>query len=414
MAINLRTAQQNASPGDAMDAQLAALRSQIDQLNNATGIEGASARSQAVARYNSLLSQRQRATAQTTANTAQADAQAAQRRILGTAQGGIDRLSNDPTDRLFREYLQGQMTNQVLDPNNVPFANGAPQMQAQQVNYRDPFNAQTIQAMTNEQAAGAGSAETARNQLMRDAALASGGNAFDPSLMAAQAESMGERNKAIANARNQINMVANRENAATQNAASSQNAQFGQQAGMFNTGNQMNATNANYQAGTQARMYNQGQQSGAAGQLGQYNNQRQGMMSDAEGRLIDVVGRQVFRGPETQMQMPGVQLPNFQQYQQQRPATQGYQQPQQGVVGTYQNPSIQAGSRSSVWAGSGQPSSGSGTMTRNFGPTGTGTPIYQQASQHVQPGTTQTPSIWNPNQRQAPGVKTPIYEANGF
>ncbi len=395
-----------------IDDQLAAAKRKVQQLDNATGIEGASARSQAVAAYNALLSQKSREGSAGNANTAQADAKAAQQRILGTAQGGIDRLSNDPTDRLFREYLQGQMGAQVLDPGNVPFQGGAPQMEAQRVNYRDPFDAQTVGAMVNEQAAGAGAAEASRNQLMRDAALASGGNAFDPSLMAAQAESMGERNKAVAGARNQINMVANRENAATQNAAASQNAQFGQQAGMFNTGNQMNALNANYQAGTQARMYNQGQQSGAAGQLGQYNNQRQGMVADAEGRLINVLGQQVFRSPETQMNMPGVQLPNFQQYSAQRQPAQPVQQ-QRGTVGTYQNPSVQAGLTGSAWSGSGRTSTGSGTTTTSMGPTGTGTPIYQQASQYVKPAQPKAPSIWAGG-AQLPGQKTPIYDPYGM
>lgn len=476
-----RALAQTANPGSELDGQLAALRSQISQLQNASGIGAASQLSQLTARYNGLLQQKKQAAAQGTANTAKAEAEAARDKILGTAQGGIDRLTNDPTDKLFREYLQSQMGAQVLDPNAKPFENGAPQysaqtMQAQQgqafgydpermtaqtVTYKDPFDAQTVGAMVNEQAAGAGAAESARNQLMRDAVLANGGNAFDPSLRAAQSESMAQRQTAIANARNQINMVANRENTATQNAAATQNANYGQQAGqfnavagnqagqfnaanqqsasfnnaqlgqqanqfnagsqnqagMFNANNQMTAQNANFQAGNQARMYNQGVQSGAAGQLGQYNNQRQGMTSDAEGRLINVLGQQVFRGPETQMNMPQMQLPNFQQYSAPRqPAQQSYT-PQQGAVGTYQNPSIQAGSTSSVWAGSGKQSQGSGTTTKNFGPTGTGTPIHQQASQYVKPAQTQQPaSVWanGTTTKQLPGQKQPIFNATGF
>jgi hypothetical protein len=85
------------------------------------------------------------------------------------------------------------------------------------------------------------------------------------------------------------------------------------QAGMFNVGNQMTAQNANFNAGQQSQMYNQGQRTQAAGQLGSYNNQRQGMLSDAEGRQIGVVGQQVFRGPETGL--PQGQQPNFQQWQ---------------------------------------------------------------------------------------------------
>lgn len=464
---------------DDLTQQMQALRTQINGLNGATGIGAASQLSQLTAQYNNLLGQRSRlaATAQQQAGTqqnarAQADAKAAQQKIIGTAQGGIDRLKDDPTDKMFREYLQSQMGAQVLDPNGKPFENGAPQytaqtmqaqqgqaasysperMEAQKVNYKDPFDQQTIGAMVNEQAAGAGAAESARNQLMRDAVLANGGNAFDPSLRAAQSESMAQRQTAVANARNQINMVANRENTATQNAAATQNANYGQQAGqfnamagnqagqfnaanqqqasfsnaqlgqqagmfnagaqnqagMFNANNQMQAQNANFQAGNQARMYNQGVQSGAASQLGQYNNQRQGMTSDAEGRLIGVLGQQVFRGPETQMNMPQMQLPNFQQYNQ-RPQTQpqtGYR-PQTGPVGTYQNPSIQAGSTSSVWAGSGRPSVGSGTTTSSFGPTGTGTPIHQQASQYVYRPTNTQPTQ-RPQQFGSQGTYKPL------
>lgn len=481
-----RAQAQAANPGSALDGQLAALRTQINQLSNATGIDGAAARNNLVNRYNSLLQQKQQMSAQTSAqgsaNTAKAEAEAARKKILGTAQGGIDRLNSDPTDKLFRDYLQGQMGAQVLDPNAKPFEGGAPQysaqtMQAQQgqaaaynpermtaqtVNFRDPFDQQTIGAMVNEQAAGAGAAESARNQLMRDAVLASGGNAFDPSLRAAQAESMAQRQSAVASARNQINMVANRENAATQNAAAAQNANYGQQAGqfnamagnqagqfnaanqqqasfnnaqmaqqagqfnagaqnqagMFNVGNQMQAQNANFNAGQQSRMYNQGVQSGAAGQLGQYNNQRQGMLSDAEGRLIDVTGRQVFRGPETQMR-----LPNFQQFSgggggnmtsgvTYAPGYFGSAIQSGGTRAGYGNPSGTA----PVWAGSGRTPQGSGTTTTSFQNGYTGTPFYQQASQYVNrtPTQQQQPSIWagGTQQRQMPGTKQPIMNPN--
>lgn len=467
------------SQDDVMTSQLTDLRRQIDQLNGASGIGAASQLSQLTAQYNNLLNQRNRARADsaTQASTqaatrenaqAQRQAEEARNRILNTAQGGIDRLQNDPTDQLLRSYLRNQMGAQTLDPNNTPFRDGAPQfnaqgyqaqgvtgqqgqaftynperMDAQTVNYQDPFDQQTIQAMVNEQAAGAGAAETARNQLMRDAVLANGGNAFDPSLAAAQAESLSERNKAVANARNQINIVANRENAATRNAASLANAQFGQQAGqfnassgnqagqfnagaqqqasfnnaqlgqqagmfnagaqnqeaqfgasaqnqagMFNVGNQMQAQNANFNAGNQARIFNQGVQSQAAGQLGSYNNQRQGMMSDAEGRLINVVGQQVFRGPETpvQQQQPQIPLPSFQQWSAAPQSTVSYAPgyfnsaiPQSAPRGTYANPS----GNSAVWAGSGRTPQGSGTTTTSFQNGYTGTPWNQQASQYV-------------------------------
>lgn len=499
----------------AMDAQLNALRYQIGQMQGATGIGGASQLSQLTAQYNNLLSQRNRVRADAAQqqqtnqnNAAQRQAEQARDRILGIAQGGIDRLQNDPTDQLLRQYLQGQMGAQVLDPTNTPFREGAPQfnaqgyqsqgitgqqgqsftynperMEAQRVDYQDPFNAQTIQAMVNEQAAGAGAAESARNQLMRDAVLASGGNAFDPSLAAAQAESMAERNKAVANARNQINIVANRENAATRNAASLANAQFGQQAGqynanvgnqawqynagaqqqasfnnaqlgqqagmfnagaqnqanqflasaqnqagMFNTGNQMQAQNANFQAGNQARMYNQGIQSQAAGQLGSYNNQRQGMQTDAEGRLINVLGQQVFRGAETPVQQQQqVQMPTFQQWSAMPQSNVTYApgyfgSATGGRTGTYQNPSIQSGLTGSVWAGSGQASKGSGTTTNNFASGYTGTPWNQQASQHISNETNRNFSAY-PQQKpvpmgqlpQLPGVKQPLnYTARDF
>ncbi len=440
---------------------------------------------------------------------AQDQALAARDQIMGTAQGGIDRLKTDPTDQAFRAYLQQQMGKQTLDPNGKPFENGAPtvaaqqgqasnynavqanaaqtqaygydpsraevgQMDASSVNYRDPFDAQTIGAMVNEQASGAGAAEAARNQLMRDAILANGGNAFDPSLQAAQSESMAERQKAVANARNQINMVANRENAATQNAASManagfkqqagqfnvgsqnqanqfnanaanqagqynasanqnaanqnagfqqqanqfnagaqnqagqfnaganqnasfQNAQLGQQAGMFNTGNQMQAQQANFNAGTQAQMYNQGQQSQAAGQLGAYNNQRQGMLTDAEGRLINVVGQQVFRSPETQVPTQQ-QFPSFQQW---SGSAQSTNQKAPGYGQSWTAPQA-SGLTGSVWAGSGKPSVGSGYTTSTFGPTGTGTPIYQQASQYV------TKPVTKPVTGLAPQYKKPV------
>lgn len=417
---------------------------------------------------------------------AKAKAEANQKQITGTAQGGIDRLKGDQTDQMFRDYLQKQMGAQPLDPNATPFKDGAPQynaqgmtaqqgqastydptntkafnydpnsvgsanMQAQSVNYQDPFDEATIGAMVNEQAGAAGAAESARNQLMRDSILANGGNAFDPSLQASQAESMGERNRAVASARNQINMVANRENAATRNAASMANAGFGQQAaqtnagfqqqanmanqnaqnqagqfnanasqsaagqnaqfanqagqfnanaiqsagfqnaqlgqqagqfnanaqnqaGQFNVGNQMNATNANFGAQRQAQQFNQGVQSQAAGQLGTYNNQRQGMISDAEGRLINVLGQQVFRGPEASTAQPSIQYPSFQQYSTQTQQARPQQQPSRGFVGTYQNPSIQAGLTSPVWAGSGKPSVSSGYTTSSFGPGQIGNP----------------------------------------
>lgn len=492
----------------AQDAQLAALRTQIGQLQGASGIGAASQLSQLTAQYNSLLSQRNRARATasqaaTTAQNTQAQRQAEQARqqIMDTARGGVSRLANDPTDQALRQYLQSQMGAQVLDPTNTPFKDGAPQftaqgysptttqaqqgqsftynpdrMEARQVSYQDPFDSQTIQAMVNEQASGAGAAEAARNQLMRDAVLANGGNAFDPSLASAQAESMSERNRAVANARNQINMVANRENAATRNAASLANAQFGQQAnqynatagnqagqfnaaaqqqgsfnnaqlaqqagmfnagaqnqaaqfgagaqnqaGMFNIGNQMQAGMANFNAGNQARMYNQGVQSGAAGQLGAYNNQRQGMISDAEGRLIDVTGRQVFRGPETQVRQPAIQLPSFQQFSGNMtsgvtyaPGYFGSAIPQTAARGTYANPS----GTSSVWAGSGTRPQGSGTTTTSFQNGYTGTPWNQQASQYVnrqpQQPQQQASSIWAGDQRQLPGMKTPIYYANNY
>lgn len=534
----------------AQDAQLAALRSQIGQLQGASGIGAASQLSQLTAQYNSLLNQRNRAraTAQQAATTAAANnqniqaqrqAEQARQQIMDTARGGVSRLTNDPTDQLLRQYLQGQMGAQVLDPNSVPFQEGAPQftargydpatataeryspttamaqqgmaftydpqaMQAREVSYQDPFDDQTRQAMVNEQAAGAGAAESARNQLIRDAVLASGGNAFDPSLAAAQAESMSERNRAIANARNQVNIVANRENAATRNAAALANAQFGQQAnqfnttaqnqagqfnaaaqqqgsfnnaqlaqqagqfnaaaqnqasqfgagaqnqanqfnaaaqnqagqfgaasqnqaGMFNVGNQMQAQNANFNAANQARMYNQGIQSGAAGQLGAYNNQRQGMISDAEGRLINVTGQQVFRGAEAplQTQQTNIQLPTFQQYSGNISSGVTYAPgyfnsaiPQAAARGTYANPS----GTSSVWAGSGTRPQGSGTTTINFQSGYTGTPWNQQASQYVrqqpqQPQLPQQPpSVWAGGGTQAPipGVKQPIYYANTY
>lgn len=491
---------------DEMTMQLSDLRRQINGLQGASGIGAASQLSQLTAQYNNLLAQKNRAAAEATtqANTQAANRESAQakrqaeearNRILGTAQGGIDRLQNDPTDQLLRDYLRNQMGAQTLDPNNVPFRDGAPQfnaqgynaqgiagqqgqaftynperMTAQTVNYQDPFDSQTIQAMVNEQAAGAGAAESARNQLIRDAVLANGGNVFDPSLAAAQAESLSERNKAVANARNQINIVANRENAATRNAASLANAQFGQQAnqynanagnqagqynagaqqqasfnnaqlgqqagmfnagaqnqaaqfgasaqnqaGMFNVGNQMQAQNANFNAGNQARMYNQGVQSQAAGQLGSYNNQRQGMLSDAEGRLINVVGQQVFRGPETpvQQQQPQVQLPSFQQWsaapQSNVTYAPGYFSsaiPQTAPRGTYANPS----GTGSVWAGSGQASRGSGTTTTSFANGYTGTPWSQQASQYVnvQQPPKPTPAVPMSQLPQLPGVKQPM------
>lgn len=524
-----------------LTAQLQALRSQIDA-DRGEGITGAANRSQLVAQYNNLLAQQQSARrntanagTQATSDKAKADAEAARNKILGTAQGGIDRLQNDPTDQMLRQYLQQQMGGAVLDANGKPFQDGAPQytaqgiqgqqgqgftydpasmaaartqantydptlanvqgMNASSVNYQDPFDAGTIQAMVNEQATGAGAAESARNQLMRDAVLANGGNAFDPSLRAAQAESMAERNRTVANARNQINTVANRENAATRNAgqlanagfqqqasqfntgaqnqnaqynaglqnqagqfnasaqqnaanqnaafqqganqfnagslnqagqfnagnqqnASFQNAQLGQnaqqfnagaqnQAGMFNVGNQMQAGQANFNAQQQAQMYNQGQRTGAAQQMGSYNNQRQGMLSDAEGRLINVVGQQVFRGPETQAQMP---LPSFQQWSGGNATSgvtyaPGYNQPMGASFGN-------SATRKPVPAGN----SGSGFTTSSFGPYQVGNPYGAGASVGTtKPAVNKTP-IQQPG--LAPQIKKPMdpgsFYANGF
>lgn len=452
------------SGADAYRAQ-SQIRQLQNQLNAATAAQQAGQAAQAQAQ------------SQQNANTAaQRQAEEARNKILGTAQGSIDRLQNDPTDQLLRQYLQTQMGAQTLDPNAKPFEDGAPQytaqgigegqrgqaftydpqrMEAQKVNYRDPFDAGTVQAMVNEQAAGAGAAEAARNQLIRDAVLASGGNAFDPSLAGAQAESMSERNRAVANARNQINMVAARENAATQNAAATVNAQFGQQAGQFNAmagnqagqfnaanqqqasfnnaqlgqqagmfnagaqnqagqfniGNQMQAQNANFGAGRQAQMYNQQQQAAAANQLGAYNNQRQGMVYDAEGRLINVVGQQVFRGPETQLQGTNrVQLPSFQQWSGGGQSSVNYAP---GYFNTTQTAGGQAGygnpsGTAPAFAGSGKPPQGSGTTTTNFQSGYTGTPYYQQASQYVQKPGTKPSSKPAPQQFGSQGPYKPL------
>lgn len=328
---------------------------------------------------------------------AQADAAAAKKEMFDLSQGGIDRLKGDSTDAMIRDYLQNQMSSQTLDPNTTPFANGAPQhtaalgtaaqmAAAPQIGGGGPWDSTSRAAYMTDASDRAAGGEAARNQMIRDAILQSGGNASDPSLAASMAESMSQRNNATAQAGNQLNMRATSDNfnaqrqadLANQAATMSQNQtnaglqqQTGlanqgaqNQAGMFNTQNTMQAGLANFNAGNNARMFNQGQQTQATNQLAGYNNQRLNMLQNAEGNKINLLGQQRFSTPGQPAQMGG--MPNFQQFQAQaRP-----QAPQQNAG--YQNPSITGGLTGSVWAGSGRPSVGSGTTTSSFGPTTTG------------------------------------------
>ncbi len=179
-------------------------------------------------------------------------------------------------------------------------------------------------------------------------------------------------------------------------------------------GNQMTAQNANFQAGQQSQMYNQGQRTQAAGQLGSYNNQRQGMLSDAEGRQIGVLGQQVFRGPETGLPAMQQQQPNFQQWSQAAPvqqpqASSGFQQWSQ----TQPQQPANNGLTGSVWAGSGRPSVGSGFTTSTFGPTQVGNPWGAGASvgtdqPAVNRGSIQAGDGVYKQKQQLPGQKVPV------
>ncbi len=482
----LRAQAQASGSGSDLDGQIASLRNKINQLNGATGIEGASARNQAVAQYNALLQQKQQAGAQGATNSAQAQADATRKEMLGLGQGGIDRLKGDSTDAMVRNYLQGQMGAQALDPNATPFGGNTPTFNAQgydakgydptsagaaswqaaqmgaapQIGGGLPWDAATKGAYMTEATDAAAAGEGARNQLIRDAILQSGGNASDPSLAGAYAESLGQRNNASAQARNQLNMRANIENfgaqrqadlanqganmsqaqfnAANQQQANSSNAgmqqqanmfnasnanqaaQFGagaqnqaaqfsagaqNQAGMFNTQNQMAGRQADFNAGNQARMYNQQQQTGAAGQLAGYNNQRNQMLSGAEQSQINLLGQQRFATNQ-----PAQQFPSFQQFQSQPSGQSGVSY----APGYFQNMTPQGGGSRVTSVGGGGTGAfrgtTSGTTTKSFAPTQTGTPTWQQASQYVKPAQAQRNPFAAPTSQlpQLPGVKQPL------
>lgn len=368
-------------------------------------------------------------------------AEAAKKEMFDLSQGGIDRLKNDSTDTMIRDYLKNQMSNQVLDPANKPFANGAPQYTASQAQAQNwaaaqtgradqiggggPWDSTSRAAYMTDATDRAASGEAARNQMIRDAILQSGGNASDPSLAASMAESLSQRNDATARAGNQLNMRAtsdnfnaqrqadlanqganmatnqynasNRQQAGANNAALAQQTQFANQgannqAGMFNVGNQMQAQQQNFNAGNQALMYNNQNQNQANSQLAGYNNQRLGMLAGAENNKIGLLGQQRFEVPGGGQPSGGF-MPSFQQYQQQpqRPAAQTYQS-------TYQNPSTAGGLTGSVWAGSGRPSTGSGMTTSSFGPTQVGNPYGAGASVGTsQPAVGQAPVQGVPN-----------------
>jgi len=95
----------------------------------------------------------------------------------------------------------------------------------------------------------AAAGESARNQMIRDAILQSGGNASDPSLAASMAESLSQRNDASSRAANQLNMRATSDNfnAQRQSDLANQGAKMNQM--QFNASNQQqaNASNANMQ-----------------------------------------------------------------------------------------------------------------------------------------------------------------------
>lgn len=272
---------------------------------------------------------------------AQDKADAARQQMLGLGQQGIDQLKGDSTDAMIRNYLQGQTQQQTLDPNAKVFGNGVPQYNAQGYNAQGyqsqgydaktgsaagydpttgtaqswqaaqmgdpaliggdlPWNAASKGAYMTDATDSAAGGESARNQMIRDAILQSGGNASDPALAGAYAESLSQRNDATSKAQNQLNMrvtsdnfnaqrqadLANQSakmqqsqyNASNQQQANSSNANLAQQmgmanlssqnqAGMFNAGNQQQMTMANMGAQNQAGQFN----ASAANQAGQFN-----------------------------------------------------------------------------------------------------------------------------------------------
>ena len=496
-----------------IDAQMERLRQQMQQVVNIPYQDTRQQQQELQQAYNQLAAQRQQLSAGTRSGsgsqtgagdsqaTAQRQADAARRQMLALGQGGIDRLSNDSTDKMIRQYLQNQMGAQTLDPNSTPFGGKVPeysvqgysaagytpttgsaqswqaaQMDApQQIAGGGPWNDESRRAYMNDATSAAVAGESARNQLIRDAILQSGGNASDPSLAAAYAESLTQRNDAQAKARNQINMRATAENfgaqrqadlanqqanmaqsqfnSSNQQQANSSNAALAQQmglanmgaqnqagmfnaqnqtqanqylagaqnqAGMFNTQNQMQGRLADYNAGNQSRIYNQQQQYGAANQLAGYNNQRQGMLSGAEQNQINLLGQQRFSVPQAQQpQQPQMAFPSFQQFQSQPARSNVTYAP------GYNQPMIQnrMGFAPSQTYGSGQTGATRGTgvqtTTSSFGPTQIGNPWGPGASVGtMQPAVNryQTPGI-NPmgNLPQVPGIKQPInYTAMGY
>lgn len=410
-----------------LESQIMALKRRLSEVNRTrTGIEAASMASQLTAQINGLVNQlnTQKAAAdpnnpQNQAAEAKKQAEATRKQMLDLGQGGIDRLKGDTTDQMIQNYLKGQIGQQTLDPNNTPFGGNVPQYNAEgyQASTYDPttgqaqswnaaqmgnapliggggpWNAQSRAAYMTDATDAAAAGENARNQLIRDQLIQAGGNASDPSLTAAYAESLGQRNDATSKARNQLNMRATRENfeaqrqadlanqsaqmrqdqynagnrqqanasnasmaqqmamanmgaqnqagmfnANNQNAAAQYGASARNQAGMFNVGNQMQGRMADFNAGNQARMYNQQQQMGAAGMLGNYNNTRQNMMTNAEQNQINLLGQQRFDVGQPQQAQQYGGFPSFMQYSQQAPRSSvtyapGYFSPMTGSFG---------------------------------------------------------------------------------
>lgn len=498
-----------------LESQIMALKRRLSDVNRTrTGIEAASMASQLTSQINGLVNQlnQQKAAAdpnsqQNQAKTAKDQAEATRKQMLDLGQGGIDRLKGDTTDQMVQNYLKGQMGQQTLDPSNTPFGGNVPQYnaegytaqnytaqgydpvtgQAQSWNAAQmgdapmiggdvPWNAQTRGAYTTEAADAAAGGEAARNQLIRDAILQSGGNASDPSLAGAYAESLSQRNNAVAKARNSLNQRANLENfqatrqadlanqgakmsqeqfnaanrqqanasnasmaqqmglanmgaqnQAAQYGASAQNqagmfnannqnqaAQYGasarNQAGMFNVGNQMQGTMADFNAGNQARMYNQQQQMGAAGALGNYNNTRQNMLTNAEQNQIGLLGQQRFDVGQPQQQRSGG-FPSFQQFSQQglrsnvtyapgyfSPMTSGFGKQTSKLYGQTNNPMVMYANN--LWRPQNQ-----GKATTDTQRMGT---YVNQPGQQQQPTIPKFPTMSQLPNVNLPGVKQPL------
>jgi hypothetical protein len=301
-----------------VNAQIARLQQQLAGMPG-IGIQGASQRNQLASQIQQLQGQQAQQSSANDPNSPSNMLAANRAGYRQDAQNQINNYTNDPTTQMIQQYLQGQMGGQVLDPNHLPFQNGAPQYAAQNANAAQyqggtmqaaqydpsmmgaagynaatmqgasvdggtPYNDTVINAMMTGQGDIAAGSEAAANQMLMDSMLSNGGNASDPSLRAAMQENLTNRNNQLSQARlgidqtaNIANFNANRQRDLANQAASMQtqanNMSSLNQAGQFNAGNLQQSMGANQGAANQAGQFNAANRQQAAGTNLQSQNQ---------------------------------------------------------------------------------------------------------------------------------------------